>query len=492
MKKILGIGLIAIIFSLILCCAFAEEIQTTTETGEEIIEKLNPVIIDIGVGGTNTEATGIDCFDYYEFGSVSFEWLHADKHKYNPGDTVNFETTIKNNNPYPLVEGAVMAQIYWLNTESGDMQGDNLLKEFYVMEGLSLDKNQEYPLQFTYRIPKKAPNGYYYVALFYQVKKNFNMAGLPFINNVYGGSASFTVENSQETAPFYFDRNTVRLQGANQMLRNFSQSFKEGETVNYTAALKNPNSEKTSAYVEYRLFNWDQSREENLIEPLVKKEFIEIPANNSTDASITFSDLESGAYLLQIYSEANSWFSIINLRFSVEGEKGRFVFSGLDKFPLAEGDSFNLFSCFSNTTDWASEFNGRTEIELTDEKGNLLGKTGFEGIIPPKILAVKKELTAGKEIDHAFLTSKIYGSDDVLDQEITLEYDFRTFQTEEAYEKYFAPEPEPTIEPTIVPTTEPTQEPKPEAQPFDTTTILIALIVIIIVAIAFFVWRGKK
>jgi len=485
----LGIGLIAIIFSLVLCGAAAEEIETTSVETEE---ELNPVIIDIGVGGTNTDVTGVDCFDYYEFGSVSFEWLHADKHRYDPEETVEFLTTIKNNNPYPLVEGAVKAQIYWMNNESGDLQGDNLIEEFYVMEGLSLDTEQAYPLAFSWRIPKKAPSGNYYVALFYQVKKSFNMSGLPFINNVYGGSAGFEVENGLENAAFYFDRATVRLQGTEQMLRNFSQSFEKGEEVEYKVALRNDNDSAKSAYVEYRLFEWDHSREEHLVEELVKKEFVEVAANDSTDATVSFSDLESGAYLLQIYSEANGWFSVINLRFSVEGEKGRFVFSGLDKFPLAEGDTFNLFSCFSNTTDWASEFNGRAEIELTDAEGNLIGKTEFDGIIPPKILAVKEELTAGNEIDHAFLTSKIYGSDDVLDQEIVLEYDFRTFQTEEAYEKYFAPEPEPTVEPTVVPTQEPEPTVEPEAQPFDMTTILIVLIVIIIVAIAFFMLRGRK
>jgi len=479
-------------FLFLLTGSFAEE---TTET-DPIEEEMNPVIIDIGVGGTNTEQTGIDCFDNYEFGSVSFEWLHADKHRYNPGDIVNFETTIKNNNPYPLVEGAVMAQVYWLNTDSGDLMGDNLVKEFYVMDGLSLDKNQAYPLQFTYRIPSKAPSGKYYVALFFQVKKSFNMSGLPFINNVYGGSASFEVENGTETAPFYFDRNTVMLQDSHQMLRSFSQSFPVDETVEYKVELKNPNEKKTSAYVEYRLFEWDQSQEEHLLTDLVKKEFIEIEANSSSEATISYEGLESGAYLLQIYSEANAWYSIINLRFSVEGERGRFIFSALDKFPLKEGDRFNVFSCFSNTTDWASEFDGRVEIELTDEKGNTIGEAEFEGTIPPKILAIKEEMAALSEIDHAFLTSRIYGSDGELDQEITIEYNFMNFQTEEAYEKYFAeptPEETPVVEPTEEQTAAPTDIPGGEEDGgFDFTMILIALVAIVVIVIIVFMVRGKK
>jgi len=492
MKSGLKIGIILFFASLLVLGAFAQD-----ETKEEI----NPVIVDVGVGGTNTEATGVNCFDHYHFGSVSFEWLHADKHRYNPGDTVNFETTIKNNNSYPLVEGGVFAQVYWLNKESGDTQGDNLIKEFWVMNELSLDANQGYPLQFTYRIPKKAPNGYYYVALFYQVKKNFNMSGLPFISNVYGGSAGFTVENGQENAPFYFDRNTVRLQGANQMLRNFSQSFKQGETINYAVALKNPNSEKTSAYVEYRLFKWDQTEEENLMPEYTKKEFLEIEPNSSTDATISLDGLKPGAYLLQLYSEANAWYSIINLRFSVEGEQGRFVFSGIDKFPLKAGDDFNLFSCFSNSTDWFTNFNGRVEVELTLPDGTVIGKTSYEGEITPKIMAVKKDLSADKEIDHAFLTSKIYGSDGALDQEITIEYDFRSFQTKEAYEKYYAPKETPEQTPSQTPALPPkptaqppkTPAPKPEPKPADNTMLFLGgAVVIVVLLIAYYVMKGKK
>ncbi|MEM0360285.1 MAG: hypothetical protein QXK06_03035, partial [Candidatus Diapherotrites archaeon] len=307
------------------------------ETSNSNTEQINAVIVDIGVGGTNVEATGVDCFDYYNFGSVEFVFFHADKHRYAPEETVEFLTTIKNNNPYPLVEGSVFAQVYWLNTESGGTQGDNLIDEFWLLEDLTLDANQEYPLAFSWKIPKKAPNGYYYVALFYQVKKSFNMSGLPFISNVYGGSTGFTVEKGLEKALFYFDRNTVRLQDAQQMLRNFSQSFPEGKTIEYKVALKNPNNEGTGALVEYELYEWDSSIKENLLSAYSKKEVLMLEANSSKDASISFSGLKPAAYLLKIKAQANTWTSIINLRFSIEGSKGRFIFSGIDRFPVKKG-----------------------------------------------------------------------------------------------------------------------------------------------------------
>lgn len=492
MKIGLKIGLIVLFSSMLLFCVNAQ--------GTE--EKMNPIVVDIGVGGTNTDATGVDCFDYYDWGSIEFVFLHADQHRYNAGDTVNFSTTIKNHNPYPIVEGGIYAQVYWINEESGSAQGDNLIEEFWVMEDLTLDKNQEYPLAFNWEIPEKAPNGHYYVALFHQVKKSFNLSGLPFVSNVYGGSASFEVENGQQKADFYFDRNTVRLQGEHQMLRNFSQSFEQGETIEYMVGLKNPTDSMKSAYLEYRLYKWDQTKEENLLAEHTKKEFLSIESNSSTDAEISLADLEPGAYLLQLYSEANNWYSIINLRFSVKGEQGRFIFSGIDKFPLKKGDSFTLFSCFSNTTDWSTSFNGRVEVELT-ANGKTIGTAEFDGEITPEIIAVKKDLTAGKEIDKAYLTSRVFGSDGEKDQEITIEYDFSQFRTEEAFQKYYAETPTPTTTPTTTPqptqtptsTPKPTQTPtpKPTPKPLDTTTLGIGIaVVIVILLITYFVVRGKK
>ncbi len=480
------IGLLAC-FSLLFAGAVAQD-ETPTPASEE---QVNAIVVDIGVGGIDKEATGTDCFDYYKFGSVQFELLHADKHNYLPGETANFMTTIKNNNPYPLVEGNVIAQVYWLNLESGNTQGDNMIDEFAIMGGLSLDTNQAYPLAFDWKIPKKAPSGYYYVALFYQVKNSFNMAGLPFINNVYGASAGFTVEEGASRAPFYFDRNTVRLQGANQTLRNFSQSFPEGEDIEYAVSMKNPQEKKAGVYVEYRLFDWDQVREEQLLD--TKKEFLEIEAESSADTSVMYSGLKPGAYLLQVYSEANGWYSILNLRFSVEGEEGRFIFSGIDKFPLEAGDEFTLFSCFSNSTDWFTEFDGKVEVELTANE-KTIGEAEYSGTITPKIIAVAKDFTAGEEVDRALLTSRIYGSDGTLDQEITLEYDFRTFQTTKAYQKYFStpiPTPTPAEEPTKTPLLE---SPKPKSQEQATDKVMIALIIAIVTVtllILYFTNRGR-
>jgi hypothetical protein len=307
------------------------------------------------------------------------------------------------------------------------------------------------------------------------------------------------------------------------MLRNFSQSFKEGEKIEYKIAFKNPNNTATGALVEYELYDWDSSMETNLMEKYSKKQVLSVPANSSTDAIISFEGLKAGAYLLKIKAQANMWNTMINLRFSVEGNKGRFVFSGLDKFPLKEGDKFTMFGCFSNSTDWFSEFDGKAEILLVDhDTKKVIDKIEYSGKITPKIIADKKELTANKDLYAVDVVSKIYDDKGELDQEITIVYDFAKFQTKESYEKYIqplidkdgdtvlneedeCPEQAGTIEnkgcpeTAATPTPAQTQQPQtpqptqtPEQKADMTLPIILVAAIIVLAVAAFFMMKKKK
>ncbi|MEM0360194.1 MAG: hypothetical protein QXK06_02550, partial [Candidatus Diapherotrites archaeon] len=178
-----------------------------------------------------------------------------------------------------------------------------------------------------------------------------------------------------------------------------------------------------------------------------------------------------------------------------------------------------LFSCFSNSTDWFTKFNGKAEMELKTESGKTIGKAEYSGEITPKIIAIKKELTADNEYDKLFLTSKIYGSTGSLDQEITIVYDFSKFNTKESYKKYVlplidkdldgilneedeCPEAKGTIEnkgcPTATQTPTPvqTQPPKPTVTPEPKPDLLLPVLAIAVLAVlvllAFSMMKKKK
>lgn len=466
-------------------------------------------VINIGVGGTNVEATGVNCFDYYHFGSVVFTYPHAEKVSYAPGETASIITTIMNENDYAIVQGNVIAHVYYSNTASGNEQGDYLLDEFTAFDGLALGPGQSYELAVEWKIPENAPKGEYYVALFFQELHSFNLAGLPFLPNVYGGYAAFNVESTATKQQFYLDRNAVLLNNEPQLLRHFSKNFEQGQTISYEVPIVNTTAQQQNVSLKYELYAWDQSTETNLLSQYTKSETISVPANSSKKASISFSNLEPGAYELKIKASTESWQNILLLRFTVKGAKGRFVHIGLTAFPIVKGDSFAMFACFSNTTDWFSDFSGKVTLELKDSKGNVLATESYEGKITPKIMAIKKDIVADASYDELYLTAKISDSKGALHQEITKAYRLSDFRDKDFINSYNerkgqAGKPTPTSTPTQTPAKTPTPRqtvtpapttpaPTPSTQPaFPFEFVAIGIVVVLAIVALFYLMKKKE
>jgi|GEM_PF-2057570 len=485
---IYGIVAFVLLFSSI--CAYSIDVGSEADGGEGTT--------NVNVGGVNVEATGVNCFDYYTFGSIVFDYPHAEKLSYKPGETASIVTNIINSNNYAVVQGNVIAQIYYTNAASGNEQGDYLLAESLAFDGLSLGPKQSYELAVEWPIPENAPKGEYYVALFFQELHSYNLAGLPFLPNVYGGYAAFNVESSTVNQPFYLDRNAVVLNNERQLLRHFSKNFEQNQTVSYEVPIVNTGTAQKDIAVKYELYAWDQSSEQNLLSNYTKTETISVPAKSSKKASVSFGNLSPGAYELKITAKTDTWQNILLLRFTVKGAKGRFIHSGLTAFPLVKGDPFEMFACFSNTTDWYTNFDGKVLLELKDAKGNILATHSYEGTITPKIMAIKKELTAAESYDELYLTAKITDLKGTVHQEITKVYrlsDFRDTNFIKSYlERKAAAEKKPTPQPPqetpkqtetpIAQSPTPTQTSEQQAIPME--FIAIGAIVVVLIAMAFF------
>ena len=125
------------------------------------------------------------------------------------------------------------------------------------------------------------------------------------------------------------------------------------------------------------------------------------------------------------------------MRFSVSGAKGRFVFTGLTKFPIIKDDNFAMFACFSNTTDWFTNFNGKVTLTLEDKNGNIIASDTYSGVITPKIMAIKKDLIAKHNYDELYLKATISDSHGDVYQTITKPYRLSDFFREPSViEKY--------------------------------------------------------
>ena len=219
--------------------------------------------------------------------------------------------------------------------------------------------------------------------------------------------------------------------------------------------------------------------------------------------------MEPAAYLLKIKASANGWTNILNLRFAVKGARGRFIFSGIDKFPLIKGDRFTLFSCFSNTTDWFTDFDGKVMVELKTPDGKLVGRATYEGVITPSIIAIKKELEADDHYDKLYLTSTIMDELGNTHQSITIIYDLSKARSAEIIENFEKakeemeeqgkPTPEETVEETPSETPEETPTKPPEEKPtpkpgkswLEQNMLLVVGAIVIVALIALLLYKRK-
>src|SRR3989338_69173 len=129
----------------------------------------------------------VNCFDYYTFGSVQVN-VTANVTSAVSGIPVTFSGTISNNNPYPIVDGALFVKIFRFTDDASEqnVNGPDVVDQFFVREGIALPPHSEFPIAFSWDIPSYAMTGEYRLATFFPTAKNFNLLGLFFSDDVVG------------------------------------------------------------------------------------------------------------------------------------------------------------------------------------------------------------------------------------------------------------------------------------------------------------------
>ena len=121
----------------------------------------------------------VNCFDYYTFGSVQVN-VTPDVVGAVSGIPINFAGTISNDNPYPIVDGAIFIKIFRIAKDPSEqnVNGRDVVDQFFVREGIALPPHSSFPIAFTWDIPSYAMTGEYQLATFFTTSKKFNLLGL--------------------------------------------------------------------------------------------------------------------------------------------------------------------------------------------------------------------------------------------------------------------------------------------------------------------------
>jgi hypothetical protein len=211
----------------------------------------------IGAPIAQAPANTVNCFDYYHFGSVQVDVTPSVASAVS-GVPITFTGTIKNANPYPIVDGSVYVKIFRERGDgSKDSNGPDVVDQFYAADNLTIPANGQLPAGITWNIPAYAESGQYKIATFFTVSHKFNLLGLPFTDDVVGNTADFKVSGElKDTAGFKKDAVTVN--GEAYHFAAFPPRTGASKPVTVEATITNPTGESVTVPVTWSLYHWSQ------------------------------------------------------------------------------------------------------------------------------------------------------------------------------------------------------------------------------------------
>ena len=359
-------------------------------------------------------ANTVNCFDYYHFGSVQVDVTPSVASAVS-GVPITFTGTLKNANPYPVVDGAVYVKIFrQRGNGEQDANGPDVVDQFYAAEGLTVPANGELPISIDWQIPSYAVSGEYKIATFFTVSRKFNLLGLPFTDDVVGNTASFKVAGELKNG-VSFKKDAVTVDGDKYYFAAFPPRTSATDPVTVEATLTNPTSESATVPVTWSLYHWSQNDNANFI--TTKTEQVTIAPGKTATVSYIVDDADHPVYLLQGVAKWHDSSSIIDVRFVRDGkDQTRINFSSVMSYPLTAGAPATLFSCLHNAGTSDSVPGGRLELSLLDEKARVIHTYTYAGAVTGAMMGVAENFTPQKTYGTFTLNAKLYQGEALVDQ----------------------------------------------------------------------------
>lgn len=352
------------------------------------------------------------CFDYYTFGSVQAN-LATEVVSTVSGALVTFSGTLRNDNPYPLVDGTLYVKIFKNRTER-DGNGPDVVDQFVALDGVTLPAEGSKPVSFSWRVPAYAVSGEYRLATYFTTSDAFNLLGLTFTDDVIGNTVPFAISGEQD-ASVMFDKGSVTVNGNQHYFAAYPPRVSASEPVTITAAVQNESDTPQEARVSWTIYRWDAQKQANAIQ--TEESRITIPARGSAPASITMTDTGYPVYYAVGTVHWHDAKSVIGVRFGrMQTESFRINFPGITSFPLKSGEANTLFSCLHNTSDTPTWPGGRLELTLSDKNGARIAEHVYSGDVTSAMMGVASQFTPGRNYDYVTLEARLFEGDTLVDE----------------------------------------------------------------------------
>lgn len=390
-------------------------------------EEKKKVIEAIGPGSSlaqpsETPPNTSNCFDDYKFGSVQVD-LSPTLAQTLPGIALPFQGKLKNDNPYPIINGSVFVKIF--RTDKGDdslihQNGYPMVAFFEAGKDITLSAKSEKDFSFNWQVPGNLSGGDYEADFFFVTDYRFNLLGLSFTDDVTGNKSSFhiTTENQNQVV---FAKNAVTLNGNQYRFAAFPPHFTKDESVKAEVKLVNPSDQQRVIALKWQLFNWDGLRPQNRLDE--QAELITLKPNETKSLSYTATkQIGSVSYLLVEVRDGDAS-SLMNIRFVRDGiEEMRLNFPSITMFPITEGQEMSIFSCVHSTNTPQIDGN-EIFLSLTDaDTHETIHSFTYKGAITGAMMGVKESFVPEKTFAKVNLTTTLKHNGQMIDT-VTQTYD---------------------------------------------------------------------
>jgi len=241
---------------------------------------------------------------------------------------------------------------------------------------------------------------------------------------------SFEVKNQGIESAIAFQKKGTTVNGKEYAFASPTEVYNTG-TLTVKTKLMNTGPGKIAS-VEMSVYEWSDLAG-SPVEGRTVEKTLNIAENGAEDIVYDISNLPSGTYEVRLSAWSGDEKSIMKLRLPITGVKGRFIYMGLDSFPLKKGSSASAFTCFSQSADYGTPFNGTIKLEVLDEQGNPIMQDQSETFeikaTPPQ--ARMTSFNPGSDYNVVTLKATMYDSDGNVQDTYSLNYDYSKYRSAE-------------------------------------------------------------
>lgn len=356
----------------------------------------------------------VNCFDFYRFGSVQAR-LTAPVVSTVSGSSISFSGTLENQNPYPIVDGALYVKVMRTRGSTKDANGPDVVDQFLVKGDLVIPAKSSIPVSFAWKVPAYAKSGDYTLATFFTTSRKFNLLGLSFTDDVVGNTVPFSVKGELKTG-VGFDKAGVTVGGEKYYFAAFPPRVSATSSVDVVAQVMNSGTTDERASVMWTVYQWDAQLRENVVQEMPATS-VTIPAGKSVPVKVTVTDTKYPVYLAVATLSWKDTKSIINVRFVRDGvDRTRINFPGVLSYPLKAGQQATVFSCLHNAGSSDIVEGGKLELTLSDMRGNPIHTYTYTGAVTGAMMGVADSFTPTRDYDRFMLDARLYQGDTYVDE----------------------------------------------------------------------------